>query len=172
MIIDLITLKESPFHFSVSLAPEEIDLDDETVSLKSAVAVEGDLIKRIVQTDVEGEIDADVEIECARCLQTAGEQLKIPFSVSYVAPENYTAEREAELKEDDLQIAAFDGDKIDLAELAREQILLNLPEQFYCRADCKGLCEKCGANRNLIDCSCEEKEADPRWAALKKLKER
>jgi uncharacterized protein len=57
-----------------------------------------------------------------------------------------------------------------LTELVREQILLAVPEQVFCREDCKGLCLKCSANRNLIDCNCEEKEIDPRWAALKNLK--
>lgn len=170
MIIDLITLEKSPLHFSFSLAPDEIDLGEEAVKLKNTVKVEGDLTKRIVQTDVEGEISAEAEIECTRCLLATDAPLKISFSVSYVAPENYTAEREAEIREDDLQVAVLDDDKIDLTELVREQILLNLPEPFYCREDCKGLCQKCGANRNLIDCNCEEKEVDPRWAALKNLK--
>ncbi|HEX8637491.1 MAG TPA: DUF177 domain-containing protein, partial [Pyrinomonadaceae bacterium] len=67
-------------------------------------------------------------------------------------------------------IAVLDNNKIDVAEIVREQILLNLPEPVYCRDDCKGLCPQCGANRNLIDCKCEEKEIDPRWAALKGLK--
>jgi uncharacterized protein len=60
--------------------------------------------------------------------------------------------------------------ELDLTELAREQILLNLPSQVFCREDCQGLCQKCGANLNLIDCSCEESEVDPRWAALRNLK--
>jgi uncharacterized protein len=46
---------------------------------------------------------------------------------------------------------------------------LNLPEQVFCREDCRGLCAKCGANRNATDCGCEEKEIDPRWAGLKNL---
>jgi uncharacterized protein len=69
-----------------------------------------------------------------------------------------------------LEIAILESNNIDVAELVREQILLNLPEQVFCAEDCKGLCPQCGANRNLIDCKCEEKEIDPRWAALKNLK--
>ena len=61
-------------------------------------------------------------------------------------------------------------ESLDLKEIIREQILLNLPEQVFCTPDCKGLCPKCGANRNLIDCNCNETEIDPRWAALKNLR--
>lgn len=170
MFLDLTVIKQTPFQFAFSLSPEEVDLEDETARLKSNAEVSGELHKRIAQTDINGEIVADIEVECSRCLQPANEKLKIPFSVSFVTPENYTGEKESEIAADDLQIAVFDGDKIDIGELVREQILLNLPEQKFCREDCRGLCQKCGANRNLINCNCLQKELDPRWSALKNLK--
>ena len=48
----------------------------------------------------------------------------------------------------------------------REQVLLSLPGRALCQQECKGLCPKCGANRNLADCGCGEGLADPRWNAL------
>ena len=90
--------------------------------------------------------------------------------MSFVTPDNLTVEKEAELRIEDLDVSIYEGDKIDLSELVREQIILNLPEKIFCSEDCKGLCAKCGANRNLIDCNCDKKELDPRWAALKNLK--
>jgi hypothetical protein len=64
----------------------------------------------------------------------------------------------------------FKGDELDLSQLAREQILLNLPEQVLCREDCKGICPTCGKDLNEGDCKCGEDEIDPRWAALKDLR--
>jgi uncharacterized protein len=170
MFIDLSEIKKSPFAFEFSIASAEIDLESETARLNEDVEIRGELTKRIAQIDLEGEIVARLEMDCTRCLQPKIEKLKIPYSVSYITTENYTAEKEAELSEDDLQVSVFDGSQIDVNELAREQILLNLPEQSFCKEDCKGLCQQCGANRNLIDCNCDEKEIDPRWAALKNLK--
>ena len=170
MVIDLITLKKSPYKFAFSLAPDEIDLESDVAKLKNTVEIAGELTNHIAQTDVEGEITAEVEIECSRCLKAFDEKLVVPFNVSYILSENYTAEKESELVADDLQVSVFDGAEIDINELVREQIMLNLPEQVFCREDCLGLCQQCGANRNLIDCNCEEKEVDPRWAALKNLK--
>lgn len=170
MIIDLFSLESSPHGFEFSLAPSEIDLETENARLKGEIKVRGKLTKRIAQTDVEGEISAKVETECTRCLEPVEEQLQIPFLVSFVSPENYTEERESELKDEDLNVSILEGDKVDLTELVREQILLHLPEPIFCREDCHGFCQKCGANRNLIDCNCEEKEIDPRWAGLKNLK--
>jgi uncharacterized protein len=170
MILDLIILGKSPYAFEFSLSPEEIDLDSDQAKLKSAVNVKGTLTKHIAQTDVEGAISANTEIECSRCLQAIDKELEFEFNAAFVTPENFTEAKEAELNARDLDVSVFEGDKIDLTELVREQILLNLPEQVFCKEDCKGLCEKCGANRNLIDCKCIEKEVDPRWAALKNLK--
>ena len=170
MIIDLITLKESPFSFEISLAPENIDLGDDAAKLKNDAKVKGQLTRHIAQTDIEGTISAELEIECTRCLQQIDRKFEIPFKAAFVTEENYTQAKEAELSAKDLDVSIFDGNEIDLTELVREQILLNLPEQVFCKEDCKGLCEKCGANRNLIDCNCIEKEVDPRWAALKNLK--
>ncbi|HVE58431.1 MAG TPA: DUF177 domain-containing protein [Pyrinomonadaceae bacterium] len=169
MIIDLITLRDSPHEFEYSLAPEEIDLDSDEAELKNAVRVKGKLTKHIAQTDVEGTISAPLEIDCTRCLQKIDKDLEFAFEAAFVTPENFTASREAELNAKDLDVSVIEGNEIDLSELVREQILLNLPEQVFCREDCKGLCDKCGANRNLIDCNCIEKETDPRWAALKNL---
>jgi uncharacterized protein len=170
MIIELFSIKDSPHEFEFSLAPEEIELEQENVKLSGEIRTTGKLTKRIAQTDIEGEIEATVEIECTRCLQPVEKDLKLAFKVTFITPENLTEEKETELNAEDLDVAIYEGDRIDLGELTREQIILNLPEQVFCREDCKGLCAKCGANRNLIDCNCEEKEIDPRWAALKNLR--
>lgn len=170
MIVDITSLKDLRTSFDFQIAPDEIDLEGEPIKLNDAVAVEGSLKKGIAQTDVRGKISARIEAECSRCLQFANLNLNFPFEAVFVTAENYTREKEAELRADDLEVSVFEGDRIDLTELAREQILLNLPSQVLCREDCRGLCQKCGANLNLIDCNCEEEKIDPRWSALKKLK--
>lgn len=170
MIIELFSVKDSPHEFEFSLAPGEIELEQENVKLIENVKTAGELTKKIAQTDVEGAIGTKAEIECTRCLQPSEKDLIIPFKVSFITPEDFTEEKETELNQEDLDVAVYEGSRLDLSELVREQIILNLPEQFFCREDCRGLCDKCGANRNLIDCNCEEQEIDPRWAALRELK--
>lgn len=170
MIVDLFTFGKSPYEFDVLIPKEEIELESDEAKLKTDTKIKGKISKRITQVDVDGEISATVETECSRCLQPIEKQFEIPFGVSFVTPENYTEEKEAEINEKDLQVSIFEGDKIDLSEIVREQILLNLPTQVFCQDDCKGLCLKCGANRNLTECNCEENETDPRWSALRNLK--
>ena len=38
-----------------------------------------------------------------------------------------------------------------------------------CDENCKGLCERCGANLNKAPCSCVTEKIDPRLAVLKQL---
>lgn len=170
MTIDLFDISEPVYEFQTELAPDEINLDEESARLLRRVSIAGTLRKGIAQVDVEGNIRAEIEIDCTRCLSKAETELSFPFKVVYVTEENYTEAEEAELNAEDLEVAIFDGEKIDLNELAREQITLNLPTRFLCRDNCQGLCPKCGANKNSDNCSCEEKESDPRWSALKNLK--
>lgn len=170
MIIDLFELSEPVYDFDVELKPAEINLEEETARLGKPVKIAGSIRKGIAQTDVEGKIAAELEIDCTRCLTAAKTTIDFPFKVTFVTEENYTQDIEAELRAEDLDVAVFGGDKIDLAELAREQILLNLPVRFLCQENCRGLCAQCGANKNTVNCNCEEKEIDPRWAGLKDLK--
>ncbi len=50
-----------------------------------------------------------------------------------------------------------------------ENLIVNIPMQIICKEDCKGLCPQCGINRNQSSCDCTD-TADPRWDALRKLK--
>ncbi len=170
MIVDLSQLRDARTDFEYSIPAKEIEFEADAARLKNTIEVKGSIAKQSAQTTVAGEITADAEVDCSRCLQPVERRLKIPFRASFVTPEFYTQAAEAEIRADDLEVSLFDGVRINLNELTREQILLDLPAQIFCTEECKGLCAKCGTNRNLVDCNCEEKEIDPRWAALKNLK--
>ena len=168
MIVDLTKLSEREIDFSFAAQP---DLEDEAARIAEPVKVEGKLRKGIAQVDVGGRISGGaVEMECQRCLTPTDIPLDFPFSATFVTEENYTDAKETEVRGADLDVSVYEDEKIDLEELAREQILLNLPTQALCREDCKGLCPKCGANLNETNCDCADEEIDPRWAELGKLK--
>jgi uncharacterized protein len=170
MIIDLAQMEEPSRPFETSIPADELDLDNPTFRLTGEVRASGEIRKGSAQIDVNGSIIAPAEIDCARCLEPIARELTIDFAASFVAPENFAADKEREVSAEDLDVDVLESDQLDLNQLVREQIVLNFPEQVFCEPDCKGLCPKCGANRNLIDCNCDLDETDPRWEALKNLK--
>jgi uncharacterized protein len=69
----------------------------------------------------------------------------------------------------DVYAIAADARELDLAPVIREEWLLAAPTFAVCRADCKGMCPRCGADLNAGPHDCGHDEADPRWDALRKL---
>jgi uncharacterized protein len=114
-----------------------------------------------------GSLDATVGFECDRCLTPLSAKVEQSFDLLYMPP--LGAGDEYELHDDDLSIAFYQGDAIDVDDLVREQVELALPMTRLCGEACRGLCDQCGANLNQGDCACRAEAADPRWAALKDL---
>ena len=170
MKVDLLGVTEEPLPFSFRLEPGEIDLDMEGVRIAGEIGFVGELSKNTAKTDVRGSITAPLEIDCTRCLAPVKRDLDIVFQVDFVGKELFPDTKETHLDSSDLDTDVIEGSELDLAQVAREQILLNLPEQVLCREDCKGICPTCGTDLNDGDCRCGEDDLDPRWEALKNLK--
>jgi uncharacterized protein len=167
MIIELESITRDARPVSAKFGPGEIDLDIEGTKITGDVEFSGETQSIDGKAHVRGKLAGAVEIECARCLEPVARPLAVEFDDAFVEAANEPAADEVEADDLDESIA-IDG-RIDLNEVVREQIILALPEQAFCREDCKGLCVKCGGNLNLINCSCTDDEIDPRWAALKNL---
>lgn len=170
MVIDLANVVARPKAIEVIFSPDEINLDIDGTSLSGDVRYSGETERVNEKAHVRGTINAVVNVDCTRCLEPVTSKLEISFEDVFVDSEEDEAEVEIVLEAEELdESIAIDG-KIDVAEVVREQIILALPDQVFCKEDCKGLCPKCGSNRNLIDCRCIEGDIDPRWAALKTFK--
>lgn len=123
--------------------------------------------------EVDGYVDAVVELSCGRCLDF----YKLPFSANfYLAyaeqlPECVNEDdEETELAAEEMGLALIEGDEISLLEPLQEQLLMALPIQPLCQRGCKGLCSQCGCNLNITDCNCSEPLFDTRFASLQNLK--
>jgi len=125
-----------------------------------------------------GTFKGHLTVACSRCVSATRIELDEKLMVTFLPPGEMPTDDDepapgnedgAEVAEGDLDVFPFDGDKIDLEPLFREQFVLAIPYAPLCREDCKGLCPQCGTDRNSGTCSCE-KPIDPRLAALKGLK--
>ena len=117
---------------------------------------------------VKGRLVFVVRLSCSRCIEDFEKEIAISFKniLTYKAIE----EKELELDRDDLEFTLLDGDVVDCSHLIIEQISTNIPVKPLCREDCKGLCQKCGKNLNIDNCSCNNEVIDVRFEKLKGLK--
>lgn len=110
-------------------------------------------------------LDAHLEyttvMPCDRCGEMSAREWSVSFAHTLVMQLN-------DEEDNDEYIVVPDG-RLDLDELLREDILLELPSKYLCSEDCKGLCPKCGKNLNEGDCGCDHREIDPRLEILKSL---
>lgn len=170
MIIDLANIGTSRKVIELTFDPADIDLEGENVVLSGPTRLNGETERVAGRAHIRGTIDADVSTDCTRCLEPVAKHLDISFDDVFVEASAEDTRTEAEIADEALDEALVEGGTIDMAEVVREQILLAMPVQVFCRDDCKGLCPQCGGNRNLIDCKCADDGVDPRWAALRNLK--
>jgi len=115
-----------------------------------------------------GTFRGELTVACSRCINPVtlviDEALRVTFMPRHEIPDDG-----AEVNEEDIDVFPFDGERIDLEPVFREQFVLTVPYAPLCTETCKGLCPQCGIDRNTASCTCEP-PIDPRLAALKGLK--
>jgi len=116
-----------------------------------------------------GSMTAEVDLACGRCLEPIVYHLEAPISEEFsTQPAALAAENETiDVEEPDR--AAFKENILDLTELVRQNIIINLPLKPLCREDCPGICARCGANLAAGACECPPEEPEGPLAELKRL---
>jgi uncharacterized protein len=120
---------------------------------------------------VEGRLKADLELQCSRCLKDFRRSLDIPVNVVYHPIADIGNEKH-ELKDDEMDMGFYMGEELNMQELLKEQILLNIQMKPLCAESCRGICPQCGTDLNSGQCSCAKKEGDLRLEVLKKFLEK
>lgn len=103
---------------------------------------------------VSGPLRGLMVLTCARCLKGFEAEFDLDLQELY-APDAGAEDEEYPLVEG----------AVDLEPMIRDAVLLAMPFAPLCRPDCLGLCERCGGDRNLDECSCPP-AVDSRWAPL------
>ncbi len=114
-----------------------------------------------------GELRAAVRLTCARCLGSFERALTMTveeeFATEQTEPDVSTIDRE------EPEASAMSDLVLDVSELVRQQLLVNIPMAGICREDCRGICPTCGQNLNEKVCECAAEPVDSRWAKLADL---
>jgi uncharacterized protein len=177
LVIDVSKIPEEGLHLDEALQPSELRVDGEqSFTLEPGGRLVADLEKGDEDSvHVRGRLTATLGLTCGRCLDASTRTVDQALDLFYLphrADAAVDEEDEVELSERDMVVAYYRGDRLDLGETVREQLYLAVPMRHLCRDDCKGICPRCGANRNTAPCNCQPEEpslADPRLAELGKL---
>ena len=177
MFFAVVDLEREPIQFSVALPPAAIDfggearqVDDLKAEGRAEVLHEHRGPKEIVSDiRLKGSLHGNFEAPCARCVEPVRHEVSTEFDLLFRPIGVDASGSEHAISTPETEIGYYEKDGLALEDVLREQVLLSLPARSLCQPDCKGICPRCGQNRNEAACSCEEGPADPRWGALADL---
>jgi uncharacterized protein len=128
----------------------------------------------MVQDDgvlIRGSVTGKVALPCNRCAEDAVVGIGQRVDTYEAFPSEDDGEDSLDVDQELLRYAPTgQGVEMNLAALAWEEFLLALPMTPLCDPACKGLCPRCGINKNTATCSCGTDASDPRMALLRGLK--
>ncbi|WP_027634186.1 YceD family protein [Clostridium hydrogeniformans] len=157
-ISELIGKKLKKKSVELSFKGEEFVHEGDEIKFLDPINAHGEIISRdnIVSLDVN--IQTKLSLPCSRCLK--------PF----VYPINMEMNEKFSISDgEDENAITLDEEILDIPEMIKGSIVMALPIKKLCSENCKGLCQQCGANLNLDNCSCDNLDIDIRLAKLKEL---
>ncbi|MBM3249884.1 MAG: DUF177 domain-containing protein [Candidatus Omnitrophica bacterium] len=135
MKIDINQIPEEGLILAEDFPPESLDLDTDCVKFTTPLKVTVEATKITNAVHLHLNMAALLKATCSRCL----EAVQIKFN-----------------KEFDLDLPADNQNPlVNLDPEIREEAILDYPVKPLCKADCQGLCPKCGRNLNEGKCDCK-----------------
>ena len=116
------------------ISPAQLDLDTALIKLRSPVKLAARISRITNVLTVDLSINAVIFADCSRCLSEFDWVFNKDMQLSFA------------LDNSDIFI--------DLTPNIREEIILDYPIKPLCSLSCKGLCIKCGKNKNQGGCNC------------------
>jgi uncharacterized protein len=171
MILELSGIRQPETELVRRFEPSAFEGRSADYRVVAPVTLNGRIHKDRDRFRVVGRVQSRLELNCSRCLEPFELPVDADFDVRFLPHSENTGD-EREVEEDDLSVAFYRDEAIDLGQLIEEQFYLALPMKPLCRDACKGLCPSCGVNLNVETCDCQARWEDPRLAGLKALMNR
>jgi uncharacterized protein len=151
----------------------EINAADEIIDDGNIYNVRGKchLMRTQLSILVKCTLDAEVELNCSRCLSRFRHPLKIKFEEEYLPTIGIHSGAPLPASEETSAFTIDERHTLDLTEAIRQYSLMTVPMKALCDEHCAGLCQKCGQNLNQGKCDCPAEDIDPRWSKLTRLQE-
>jgi len=173
-------LERDPAEFDLRVPPGAVGFGEEAEQVGSlAVSGRAEVIHEhrgpreiVLDIRLKGRYKGRFSVPCARCLEPVEISLQADFDLIFRPLGVDAGAAERSITAPETEIGYYQKESLALEDVLREQVLLSLPVRTLCKADCKGLCPRCGANRNHQPCTCDAGPSDPRWEALAGLRSR
>ncbi len=111
---------------------------------------------------VSGSAHAELDGECARCLDPLTDDIEVEIAELFAYPDSLTDETtEAD------ELPRVVDEYVDVEQTVRDALVLELPLSPLCRPDCRGLCAECGEKWADLAPDHGHEIVDARWAALR-----
>ncbi|MCU0229143.1 MAG: DUF177 domain-containing protein [Bryobacterales bacterium] len=160
MFVRISDLQIRDFAFHLEIKPGALALPGDPFAQEEPVRADGVVHYRVATREilVRGSLSTIVSYPCDRCLEAIRRPLQLAFNLAYLPEDASPTEDEREVGAGEIDLAFYQDDGLNLADVLREQILLDLPMRRVCEPAC---------GRNPLPAQGEVAESrDPRWNAL------
>lgn len=146
--VDLRELRHGPAATDGSLAQDDPAFEGLDLTLTTPVDVSG----RIQASGAggyywKGQVRGTVQAQCRRCLK----DMVLPVDAEIGLMFSTDPDMQDDPSVHELSPSATE---LNLVEFVREELALAVPAYPLCRANCAGLCPRCGADLNAGPCQC------------------
>jgi uncharacterized protein len=132
--IDISRVSQEKLTLKEEFSPQSLELETGIIKLNSALKATAEVSRITNAVTILLSLEAKMRTECSRCLEEIAIDFKKKTQLSYSVDSQEHV--------------------IDLDPQIREEVILDYPLKPLCKADCMGLCPKCGKNLNEGKCGC------------------
>lgn len=133
----------------IMLVEDEVPIEEfEGISFRSPAKVQLELRYVDRMLHIVGTVDARATGACDSCLEI----VEVPVHADVDERLDPNAGRDDDPFDENNVLT---GNRLDVADLAQQLVLSEMPMGLRCSENCQGLCGTCGANKNTTPCACD-----------------
>jgi uncharacterized protein len=161
MKINIKKIQNGTYNYSETQEFKAVEIND----YKGSYTVWIELTKTDEQIHIKNKVETKYLAACDRCLEEFENETESEFELIFIFGTN-----KQKLEDDNTKFIDQETEYIDITQDIRDYVILSFPMQHICKEDCKGLCPRCGKDKNKEKCTCEEEVYNPLWDKLKDIK--
>ncbi len=143
------TNEKYDLHTKVTFDPKEIDVAGPLEGKLLLIKLKDEIVALLENASI------SLHSSCELCLKAFEQIIDIP-----TAERQFLGYPSIEASFEDMFLIDLATMTIDLSEMVRQEIILHFPLVSVCSESCKGLCQRCGIDKNVKSCTCSDESLD------------